>query len=138
MQEQLQEARAERHIAAIEGLQELAKDYPQVNIPVTHLFSVGYYARIITIPAGTMAVGKIHKTRNQFTLLSGIMRTSNGYDEIKEIEGVYHCTTDVGFQRIVYAVTDCKVMCVHKTNKTTLADIEAEVIAKDREELCRG
>jgi len=42
---------------------ELAKQ-PQVEMPVTHYFSKGVYARELFIPADTVLTGKIHKYEN--------------------------------------------------------------------------
>lgn len=122
---------------AIADLSESLKDLPQVETPVLHLFSVGYYARVVSIPAGTLAIGKIHKTRNCFSLVRGTIRISTGGD-VKEITAPYHGTILAGQQNAVYAVTDCAIMNVHKTNKTTLAEIEDEVIAKTMEDVWHG
>lgn len=138
MQAMRQEQQPQRKYAeAIGELSEALKDLPQVSLPVLHLFSVGYYGRVVSIPAGTLAIGKIHKTRNCFSLVKGTVRITTGGD-VKEVSAPYHGTIVAGQQNAVYAITDCSIMNVHKTNKTTLAEIEAEVIAKSQEDVWHG
>lgn len=135
--EYIAEVPQRKYQQAIAELGESLKNLPQVEAPVLHLFSVGYYGRVVSIPAGTLAIGKIHKTRNTFSLVKGTIRISTGGD-VKEVTAPYHGTILAGQQNAVYAVTDCAIMNVHKTNKTTLAEIEDEVIAKTMEDVWHG
>ena len=43
----------------------------QVDCPVRHYFAPGLYAREITIPAGTVLTGAVHKTENLAVLSAG-------------------------------------------------------------------
>jgi ribonucleotide reductase alpha subunit len=122
----------------IAELQARLERYPQAKIKIVHLFSKGFYARVAKIPAGTVFVSKIHKTRHFHALVSGTIRLTNAYDEVKEYTGPHSGLTQIGTQRAAYTVTDCAFMTVHKTNKTNLLEIEDEVIAKERDELCLG
>lgn len=126
------------HAPAIQKLQERLKQQPQAGIELIHLFAPGVYARVAKIPAGTLFVSKIHKSRHFHALVSGTIELTNAYDEIKEYTGPVSGLTQIGTQRAAYALTDCQFMTVHQTKKTNLRDIEEEVIAKDRSELCLG
>lgn len=48
----------------LEALQRGAELVPQVDCPVRHHFAPGVYMREMTIPAGTMVVGAVHKVEN--------------------------------------------------------------------------
>lgn len=112
----------------VQQVLDVVLDAPQSAMKLIHLFSSGYYARVLHIPRDTLIVAKKHKTQHYAVLVSGTMRILEG-GVITEKSGVAPHTSKVGTQRIGYAVTDSVYMTVHKTNKTTLAEIEAEVIS---------
>ena len=57
---------------------------PQVDCPVKHYFAPGVFAREITIPAGTVLVGAVHKTDNIAVLSAGRVKlaTEDGHIEV--------------------------------------------------------
>ena len=97
--------------------------------PVTHRFSPSLYLREIFMPAGTLIVGKVHKTEHFNIILKGTV-------SVYTIEGAeYHeapCTfiSKAGIQKVVPCHTDCIWQTTHVTNSTDLKEIEAEVIAE--------
>jgi hypothetical protein len=125
-------------VPKINELKNKLEKLPQAEIKLIHLFAPGIYARVAKIPAGTIFVSKIHKTRHFHCLVNGTIQLTNAYDEIKEYTGPHSGLTQMGTQRAAYAVTDCAFMTVHRTNKTSLREIEDEVIAQERDELCLG
>lgn len=54
-----------------ERLESSMLDIPQVDCPIKHYFAPGMWARQITIPAGVVLVGAIHKTDNLAILSKG-------------------------------------------------------------------
>lgn len=56
---------------------------PQVECQIRHYFVPGLYAREITLPAGTVITGAIHKTENLVELSKGRVRviTDEGTEE---------------------------------------------------------
>jgi hypothetical protein len=127
--------RAALHAEAIRGLQELGSKQEAVAIPVMHLVSVGVYARVAHMKAGTIGIGRIHKKRNSWTLISGIIRMTDGSSDVKEYHAPCMGSTEVGTQRVIYAVTDAKFMSFHRTEHSDLSSIEAELITDNMEEL---
>ena len=136
-QEQREVKSQQKYSAAIDDMIAVTEKLPQVKLELIHLFSVGYYARALKIPQGTLVVAKLHKTQHFSSLVSGTMRILEG-DAVHTITGPTSSMSPVGSQRVGHALTDCVFLTVHKTNKTTLAEIEAEVIATSKEELCLG
>lgn len=128
---------AKRYAPAINSLLEVTEKLPQVKLGLVHLFSKGYYARVLKIPAGTLVVAKLHKTRHYAALVSGSMRITDG-DRVQDVCGPTASMSPIGSQRVGHALSDCVYMTLHKTQQTTLAAIEAEVIATSQEELCLG
>lgn len=102
----------------------------QEKNPVKHSFADGCYVREIFNPAGELLVTKIHKKEHPFFLMKGKMSilTEEG---VKHIQAPHHGITKPGTKRIIYTHTDCVFITVHATNKTDVAEIENEVIAKD-------
>jgi len=58
---------------------------PQVDCPVRHYFAPGMYAREMTIPAGTVITGAVHKRQNLAVLSAGrlLLATEDGAIEIR-------------------------------------------------------
>ena len=50
--------------AKIDRLEALMRSEPQVEIEPVHYFAHGLYAREITIKAGTLLTGKVHRTEH--------------------------------------------------------------------------
>lgn len=136
-QEQQEVKSVRRYSAAIDAMLDVTSKLPQVKLELVHLFSEGYYARVLKIPAGILVVAKLHKTKHPVYLTEGSARIVEG-DKVQHVKAPFVATSPVGTQRVIHAITNCTFMTVHKTNKTTLAEIEAEVIATSEEELCHG
>jgi hypothetical protein len=67
-----------------ERLEEELRKAPQVDCPVREYFCPGIYAREMSIPAGTVLVGAVHKVENLAILSKGrlILATDSGPLEI--------------------------------------------------------
>jgi len=104
-------------------------------LPLVHMFAPGMYVRQITLPKGSMCVGKIHKHEHPNFLMSGKVQvvTENGGCEILTAPMVM--ISPAGTKRAVHALEDTVWVTVHATNETDLEKIEDEVIAKSYEEL---
>jgi hypothetical protein len=103
---------------------------PQVELKTDHYFANGMYCRKLTRPAGTLIVGKVHKKDHFFLCAMGeiIAWTENGMKKL--------CPGDIieskpGTKRVTFALSDAIGITVHKTDKTNLDEIEAELIEPD-------
>lgn len=103
---------------------------PQVELATEHYFSEGMYSRKVTRPAGTLIVGKVHLKDHFFLCAKGeiIAWTEKGMKKL--------CAGDIieskaGTKRVTFALSDAVGITVHKTDKTNLDDIEAELIEPD-------
>jgi len=88
-----------------EKLQEALQSVPQVDCPVREYFAPGVYAREITLPAGTVLVGAVHKVENLAILSKGrlILATDNGPIEIS---APYTLTVKPGAKNAATALED--------------------------------
>ena len=115
------------------NLEVLMKQLPQTDIPVKHYFSQGVYAREITIPAGIILTGEIHKFKQLNILSSGKMSvyTEEG---IKRVQAPFTVVSPPGTKRIAYTHTECVWTTIHGTDETDVEIIKAQFIAKDENE----
>lgn len=114
----------------INNLDEKFKIKP-ADCPLKHMFSDGMYVREVTVPAGTLVIGKIHKHQHPAFLLKGEAIVVTEYDGIKEMKGPCSFISEAGVKRAVFAKTELIWTTVHLNldNKEDLEEIEKENIA---------
>lgn len=98
--------------------------HERVEIPVRHHFSPGLYAREITIPAGTLLTGRIHKYE-QLNILSGGTISVLTQDGMKEVTAPFTIVSPPGTKRIAYAHTECTWTTILATEEKDPDVIEA-------------
>lgn len=103
---------------------------PQAELTTEHHFSLGMYMRKVFRPAGTLIVGKVHKEPHFFLCAKGeiIAWTESG---MKRLQAGDVVESKPGTKRVTLAVTDAIGITIHKTDKTDLDEIEAELIEPD-------
>lgn len=101
-----------------------------IHCPLEHSFSDGIYVRQISIPAGTLLTGKIHKHDHPNFLLKGevIVVTEDGEETLIAPRAMM---SKAGTKRALYAVTDLVWTTIHHnpTNTQDLDELEKIVIA---------
>jgi quercetin dioxygenase-like cupin family protein len=114
----------------IERLQAEMSLMPQAELTTEHSFSLGMYMRKVFRPAGTLIVGKVHKEPHFFLCAKGeiIAWTENG---MKRLQAGDVVESKPGTKRVTLAVTDAIGITIHRTDKTDLNEIEAELIEPD-------
>ena len=114
----------------IERLQAEMVKMPQAELKTEHYFSEGMYCRKLIRPAGTLIVGKIHKKSHFFLCAKGeiIAWTESGMRTLQPGDII---ESQPGTKRVTYAISDAIGITVHKTDKTDLDEIEAELIEPD-------
>ena len=114
----------------VERLQEQMAVMPQAELVTEHQFSLGMYMRKLYRPAGTLIVGKVHKKPHFFLCAKGeiIAWTENG---MKRLQAGDVVESKAGTKRVTLAVTDAIGITIHRTDKTDLDEIEAELIEPD-------
>jgi quercetin dioxygenase-like cupin family protein len=115
----------------INRLQEEISKMPQADGMVTdHFFADGMYSRRVFRKAGTLIVGKVHLKDHFFICTKGeiIAWTENGMKKLSAGD-IIECKS--GTKRVTLATMDSIGTTVHKTDKTDLDEIEAELIKPD-------
>lgn len=103
---------------------------PQAELQTEHHFSPGMYMRKVFRPANTLIVGKVHKAPHFFLCAAGeiIAWTENGMKHLMPGDVV---ESQPGTKRVTLAVTDAIGITIHRTDKTDLDELEAELIEPD-------
>jgi hypothetical protein len=106
-------------------------------MPLEHIFTPGIYTRQITIKAGTVVVGKIHRHEHPSFLMSGRVRVVTEEGGMEEIIAPKVMVSPSGTKRAVFALEDAVWVTVHSnpTDTQDLDEIEKEVIAKTFKEI---
>jgi quercetin dioxygenase-like cupin family protein len=114
----------------VERLQAEMATMPQAELVTEHQFSPGMYMRKLYRPAGTLIVGKVHKEPHFFLCAKGeiIAWTENG---MKRLQAGDVIESKPGTKRVTLAVTNAIGITIHRTDKTDLDEIEAELIEPD-------
>lgn len=120
----------------IERLKHEILQLPQIEPETHHHFAHGMYLRRVWSPAGTVIVGKVHKTEHFYAVLTGVVRvtTEDGVRDLNATrDGPQILTCPVGTQRAVYVIEDAWRMNVHLNpeNVTELAELEAKLVEDD-------
>lgn len=114
--------------------QEKLKDLDQVAIPVTNHFSKDIYGREITMPKGTIVVGKIHK-HSSLNILAGGEISLLTEEGTKRLKAPYVVSSKPGIKRVIYVHEDATWVTVHGTDETNVEKIEEQFIAKNYDDV---
>jgi mannose-6-phosphate isomerase-like protein (cupin superfamily) len=114
----------------IDRLQAEMVKVPQADLKTEHYFSGGMYCRKLIRPAGTLIVGKIHKKDHFFMCAAGeiIAWSEKGMVTLRPGDII---ESKAGTKRVTLAVSDSIGVTFHRTDKTDLDEIEAELIEPD-------
>lgn len=108
---------------------------PSESCPVRHFFAPGSYGREITMPAGMVVIGKIHKHAHVNVLSKGVVHVFTEQEGMLTLRAPLTFVSSPGTKRVVLIEEEAVWTTVHVTDKTDLAEIEAEVIATDFDEV---
>jgi hypothetical protein len=120
----------------VERLEAEVAKTPQVECPVVNHFAPGVYVREMTVPAGTVATGAVHKTEHLTIIVGHCHLTTD--EGVKEFVGFHTIKSKPGTKRAIYAVTETKVSTIHPTEETDLDKLCELLVDTPRDELLGG
>lgn len=106
---------------------------PQVELPVRHFFAPGVYARELTIYAGVMLTGAVHRYEQLNILSQGSMRVLIDGTFV-DVSAPFTVVSPPGTKRIAIAVTDCVWTTILGTDETDPEVIEKHFTIKTEKE----
>lgn len=96
-----------------------------------HFFTNGMYMRTLDIHEGQLICGKRHRYSHFTILTKGSCIILDERNEPKEYKAPCEWVSQANVKRFIYAFEDCQLVTVHKTDKTTVHEVEEEVIIKE-------
>lgn len=101
---------------------------PPTDAPVENVFTPGLMTRKIFMKAGSAHLSKKHGTEHQFVIMQGACLVSeNGGPNVLMV-APYHGITKPGTWRKLFIIMDCVWLTMHPTDKTTVEEVEADII----------
>lgn len=95
---------------------------PQVECPLEHFFAPGIYIREIFMPAGTVVIGRIHKTEHFNIILEGRVRVIVD-GEVHELKAPCTFVSKAGVSKVLNVLEDCRWQTIH-ANPDNLTDTD--------------
>ena len=128
------ESKATNRVKILE-YEEMAKQLPQIDIPVTHHIHGGMYGREITIPKGAVITGQIYKFDHFDIMISGDITVSTDTGETKRLTGFNIFKGLSGKKRAGYAHEDTRWVTFHPFFGNDGDEIQKNITAETFEEL---
>ena len=113
--------------AQVERLEAHLSQMPQAQIPLIHGFGPGFYARSVLLPAGTLATGKVHKTRHIFMVTHGDLSLTTDSGTVR-VQAPYMAICEPGTKRAVLAHSDTVCVNIHITEEQDVALLESTLV----------
>jgi len=104
---------------------------PQAECPLKHYFAPGCYIREIFMPAGSIVIGKIHKTEHFNIIQQGRVTIIHDDYSKDELKAPLTFVSKPGVQKVLYIHEDTVWSTVHLTEERDLDRLEAELIEPD-------
>jgi hypothetical protein len=107
---------------------------PTVEVPLHEYYSKNVYAREISVPKGTLIVGKIHKYQNLHIVSKGEVSVLS-IDGMARLKAPCTFVASAGAKRLIYAHEDTVWTTITGTDETDPEKIEEQFIAKTYDEV---
>lgn len=121
----------------VTALEREIQKLPQVDCPVRHYFAPGMAAREMTIPAGVVLTGAVHRHEHLCTVSKGRILVSTD-DGMKEIVAPATFASKAGAKRVGYAIEETVWTTYHATETTDIDRLIEEITESTRAELLGG
>lgn len=113
----------------IELVEKQLLDFPQVDVPLVHLFGPDVYLRTVKMPKGSIVIGHEHKTEHFNIVLSGSATLGVGVDAV-EIKAPMIFVSKPGVRKVLQIHEDMIWTTIHPTKETDLTKLEDQLIVK--------
>lgn len=103
------------------------------EMPVQHFFAPHVYLRQITMRAGLLVIGKMHKTCHFNIIIAGdvSIKTPSGIERVTIQK--YPCifVSEPGVKKVLYCHEDTIWATVHPTDTTDMEELELELVVPE-------
>lgn len=101
---------------------------PQVQCELTHRFAPGVYLREIKMPAGTVVIGKVHRTEHFNVLIQGACLIVHDDGRREELRAPMTFVSKSGVQKVLYILEDMIWQTIHPTDETDMAKLDEMIV----------
>jgi hypothetical protein len=101
---------------------------PQINMDLFHLFSDQAYARMIIMPADSVVMSAIHKSRHMTVCCYGIVDVVDDHGNKQRIYGPHFWNTEPGTQRALHIIEESCWVTFHIGKFESVEDAENHLI----------
>lgn len=105
-----------------------------VEFKTEHIVNDGTYTRILHIPKGSLLIGKIHLKDCTNLVAKGDISLLTEFGA-KRVQAGFHGVSHAGIMKVGYAHEDTIFVNVFRTDKTDVAEIEAEIASESTDAL---
>lgn len=123
--------------AHVEALEREIQKLPQADCPVRHYFAPGMAAREMTIPAGVVLTGAVHRHEHLCTISKGRIAVSTD-EGMKVLSAPCTFVSKAGAKRVGYAIEETVWTTYHATDETDVDRLIEEITESTSAELIGG
>jgi len=113
---------------------EEARKMPQVDCSTKHYFGPNLYIREVTMPAGTVVVGKSHKADHMCVMLSGKMIIVKDDGSRQELVAPMTFVGSAG-RKVAYILETTVFQNIFVTNETDIDKLESMLVDNTQHQL---
>jgi len=121
----------------VNQLEQMVEQLPQIECPVRNIFAPNIYAREMTIPAGVVLTGAVHKTCHLSILSKGQVRVVSD-EGVIELAAPATLISQPGAKRAIFAISEAVWTTIHATTETDVDKLVAELTESTADELLGG
>jgi hypothetical protein len=99
------------------------------SYPLLHRYATGMYIRQITIPAGHLVIGRIHKEAHYNVITKGIVSILTEASGLEVLAAPVSMISPAGCKRLLFTHEETEWTTTHATYLTDPDEIERQVIA---------
>ena len=121
----------------VNQLEQMVEQLPQIECPVRNLFAPNIYAREMTIPAGVVLTGAVHKTCHLSILSKGQVRVVSD-EGVIELAAPATLISQPGAKRAIFAISEAVWTTIHATTETDVDKLVVELTESTADELLGG
>ncbi len=125
-------------VEKIARIEAMAAEFKPAFMDVIHTFGEGIYTRSGKIKSGEIIIGAKHRAANVFTITKGKIIVWDEFHGTRMLVAPFSEMTKPGTQRLGYAVEDVEGCNILQTDKTTVLDVENEMLFPFAVPLCIG
>lgn len=108
-------------------------DIREDELPLTHTFSDGVYAREIFMPKGMVVIGHVHNTKH-LNIISTGKAIVYMEGKVHEITAPFTFESNAGVRKMLYILEDMFWTTIHVTDETDIDTLEEVLVDRKASE----